>query len=182
MEFNEKVTLSDPKKSPHQKHLDKFLRQMQIILKIAKINGYDIGGRIRDQEGSFIENSSLIHLLTYSMTPGRVLVGEKEFIDLLYEAKVEPDTILNDNIKAKLYKMYNNKSQTEVEPLIEEYKENKGGEKRKRDDDDDEMPNLEPYYNVPIKKRRYMPVLEPEVEVNKNTSKKRRWDYPEDDE
>lgn len=184
MDYSEKITLSSPevKKSPHQKHLDKFLRQMQIILKIAKINGYDIGGRIRDQTGNFMENSSLINLLSYSMTPGRVLVGEKEFVDLLFEANVDPDSILNDNIRAKLYKMYSNKQTSVKEPIIEVEQEGSTGVKRKIDDL--EMPQLEPYDANPPAKRRKMPVLQPEIEPNHNNniSKKRRWEYPEDDE
>ena len=38
------------------------------------------------------------------MTPGRILAGEERFITLLREAKVEPELIINDNVRAKLSK------------------------------------------------------------------------------
>lgn len=37
-----------------------------------------------------------------AMNPKRVLVGMEEFVKLLDKAKVDPDSILNDNIRSKL--------------------------------------------------------------------------------
>ncbi|RWR99124.1 hypothetical protein B4U79_14112, partial [Dinothrombium tinctorium] len=81
---------------------------------LAKINAYDNEGRIRDSKGEFISNSSLIQLLSHAMTASRILLAEKEFIDLLYEADVDPDLIINDNVKMNkdnldlLYELYYN--------------------------------------------------------------------------
>lgn len=75
---------------------------IRILLKLAKIEGYDENGRIRNKSGEFIDGSSLLHLIINAMSVGHVLVGESEFIDLMKEAKITPDEIPNNNVKAKL--------------------------------------------------------------------------------
>lgn len=75
---------------------------IKILLKLAKIEGYDENGRIRNRNGEFIDGSSLLHLIINAMSVGHVLVGESEFIDLMKEAKITPDEIPNNNVKAKL--------------------------------------------------------------------------------
>ena len=74
---------------------------MKILLKLAKINGYDLVGRVRNKNGSFINDSDLLDLINDAMSHGKLLLGQSEFINLLYEANVEPDLIINENIKAK---------------------------------------------------------------------------------
>ena len=82
------------------------IRIMKILLKLAKINGYDLVGRVRNKNGSFINDSDLLDLINDAMSHGKLLIGQSEFINLLYEANVEPDLIINENIKAKLLNLY----------------------------------------------------------------------------
>jgi hypothetical protein len=91
---------------------NKIINIMKILLKLAKIDGYDIIGRIRNKNGEFLKDSDLITLINHSMTNGKLLLGESEFIRLLHEAKVEPELILNENVKVKLLNIYNNKDNT----------------------------------------------------------------------
>jgi hypothetical protein len=84
--------------------IDKLMRQFKVILKLAKIDGYDAIGRIKGLNGEYMDNTDIIALLINAMTPGRVLKGQERFIELLREAKVEPELIMNDNVRYKLLK------------------------------------------------------------------------------
>ena len=107
-----KIEQKKKNKSVKEKSLDKMNKILTIILKLAKIGGYDEYGRIYDK-GVFLENSSISALILNALTPGRILTGESEFIELLSKAKIDPDMIVNDNVKAKLIKMNNSRLNTE---------------------------------------------------------------------
>lgn len=86
--------------------IEKLNNIMKILLKLAKINAYDITGRVRDKNGVFLNDSDLISLINHAMTHGKLLLGQSEFIRLLHEANVEPNLIINENIRAKLLNIY----------------------------------------------------------------------------
>lgn len=88
--------------------IDKIQRLLKIVLKIADIKGYDYMWRIKTNDGKLVENSNIINLLLHAMSPGKLLIGEKEFIELLYKANVDPDLIINDNVKVKLTSLLEN--------------------------------------------------------------------------
>ena len=96
------------KRDPHEK----IHRVINIILRVASVNGYDRYGRIKDREGNPVDNTSILHLLLHALTPGRVLVGEREFINLLYRAHVDPDMIVNDNVRSQLLGMRDSHTST----------------------------------------------------------------------
>jgi len=75
---------------------------IRTVLKLALINGYDSEGRIRGTNGEFIPNSNLLDLLNFAMTRGKNLKGTDEFVKLLLEAGIEPDWIINENIRSLL--------------------------------------------------------------------------------
>ncbi|RWS21429.1 uncharacterized protein B4U80_03057, partial [Leptotrombidium deliense] len=157
MEFSEKLHLNSEEKKNIIKFHEKLIRQLKIILKFAKINAYDENGRIRNQAGNFIPNSSIIQLLNHAMTVSRVLLAENEFIDLLLEADIDPDMIINDNVRSKLMKLKQQRLRYhENEPKISEVNEAPVNQpvKRKRiyTDYDDELPDLEKYDEPPLKR------------------------------
>lgn len=76
--------------------------EYDIILKLGRINGYDENRRVRDSNNTYVPGSDVTMLLTEAMTPKRVLVGMDEFIKMLYDTKVCPDVILNDDVRSKL--------------------------------------------------------------------------------
>lgn len=89
-----------------------FLRNtpgLDIALKLGRIKGYDDTRRILSTDGKYISGSDISMLIEEAMTPKRVLVGMDEFIKLLAKANVDPDQILNDNIKKKLISVKNQK-------------------------------------------------------------------------
>ena len=93
-------------KNNKQKSLDKISFIINSVLKLAKINGYNAQGQILVKDGNIIQNSNIINLLEYSMKPGKLLIGEEDFIHLLFKAKVEPEQIINANVRTKLLNLY----------------------------------------------------------------------------
>lgn len=81
---------------------DKIHRFIKVILKLAKYQSYDDSLRIKSRSGNYLEQSNIVDLLTHAMAPGKVLHGEEEFIALLASCGVDPELILNENLKAKL--------------------------------------------------------------------------------
>ncbi|RWR98796.1 hypothetical protein B4U79_10617, partial [Dinothrombium tinctorium] len=82
---------------------------LQIILKLAKINGYNENFEIRDRYGNFIANSNILQLVKESEKHEDDIQGLNEFIELLQEAKIDPNLITNQSIKANLISLYNQK-------------------------------------------------------------------------
>jgi hypothetical protein len=107
-------------KNPKHPFLEKLTKQIQIILKIAKINGYDDNFRIKNENNQVIENSNIITLLQNVTTPSKVLIGQESFVNLLYKAGVEPDLISNENIKYRLINLYESKPIKRSEKIYKE--------------------------------------------------------------
>ena len=83
------------------------LRQLlQIAIKLAKIDAFEIDGRIRSVEGKLLDGTNVIDLLDHVNSPKRALHGLDEFIKLLFKAGVEPDMISNKDVKIELMKLY----------------------------------------------------------------------------
>jgi hypothetical protein len=140
----------------------KFIKVMKILLKLAKINGYDIIGQIRNKKGEFINGSDLISLILNAMSHGKLLLGESEFILLLKEANVEPELIVNENVRAKLMNVHtkiipednnlnNSKTESQLPTTIDE---NRKIIKRKRMRDKSDLKS-ESAEEPPSKKRRW---------------------------
>lgn len=145
----------------------KFIKVMKILLKLAKINGYDIIGQIRNKKGEFINGSDLISLILNAMSHGKLLLGESEFIQLLKEANVEPELIVNENVRAKLMNIHTNII-PEDNSLISKTQS--------------QLPSI--YENRKIIKRKRMrnkSELE-ESESEESPSKKRRWETVDSNE
>lgn len=77
-------------------------RELKLVWKIALAKGYDEYGRLIDSNGQVVANSDIGTLIGHALSHGRALVGENEFIQLLKRANVEPELILNENLKLKL--------------------------------------------------------------------------------
>lgn len=73
-----------------------------LILRLGSLGAYDSSRRIKGADGQFVENTDIAHLIEEAMRPSRVVNGSNAFIDLLVASKIKPETIANDNIRAKL--------------------------------------------------------------------------------
>ena len=108
------VKSNSPKKKVNV-FFDKITRIMKIFLRLANIKGYDLIGRVRDSNGNFMKDSDIISLISHSLTHGKLLLGQNEFINLLYEAKIEPELIINENVKSRLLNLYSDKNTDSIE-------------------------------------------------------------------
>ena len=81
---------------------NKIHRFIKIILKLARTIGYDEDLRIKLRSGKYLEKSNIVDLLTHAMSAGKVLYGEDEFVELLADSNVDPNLIINDNVRNKL--------------------------------------------------------------------------------
>lgn len=82
--------------------VDRQNRFISILADLAEIKGYNKQREIRRRDGSFIERSDIRALLANVVSRGKEIHGQEEFVELLREAKVDPDLITNLNIKSKL--------------------------------------------------------------------------------
>jgi len=87
---------------PKEKVRPKVLNAINLIMKLAQIQGYNMDGKIRDKNGNFLEETDLALLVSNALNQQKFLFGEDAFVDLLREAKISPDMIGNENIKRKL--------------------------------------------------------------------------------
>ena len=85
-----------------ERDLDKIQKLLRIVLKIALYNGYNEDFNIHDSNGNIISDSDICTLLNYALTPQKVLIGENDFIRVLYESDVNPYWIVNENVRARL--------------------------------------------------------------------------------
>ena len=93
------------KENPIRKYAaDRQRKLLSVVLKIASCDGYDETGRIRGPHGEVIESSDIISLLLHALSPGRTIHGLEAFVDLLARARVNPDDIINANVRALLMK------------------------------------------------------------------------------
>lgn len=88
-----------------ERDFDKVHKIILIALKLARHNGYNDDLKLIDEDGNVLERSDLVSLLNHALTHQKLLFGEERFIELLYESNVNPDWIVNENIKSKLLSM-----------------------------------------------------------------------------
>ena len=85
------------------KIFDKIRRFCQVIMDLAENKSYDRNTlKIRKSDGSYLDKSNVVDLLIHAMSVGKVLYGEDEFIALLAKCNIDPDLIMNENVKTKL--------------------------------------------------------------------------------
>jgi hypothetical protein len=151
--------------------LEKLINQLKIILKLAKIDAYDTSLRIKNNKGDFIENSHIINLLQNATVLAKVLIGQDDFIKLLFQAKVEPELIANENVRTNLIKLYeknNSNDNKPVEPMIFS--------------DVSSHEPVDPTVNIRAKKRRREENDFDENESEDEPPSKKSWIYPNETE
>ncbi len=106
--FTASTTLSSKPETKPKSRLTavKQNRTDQIMKKLVEVNGYsDTTLQIRDIDGNFIRNTDVEALVGYALKPNRNPKGLEEFVDLLCEARVNPDLIINQHIREKLLRL-----------------------------------------------------------------------------
>ena len=74
---------------------------LTMILKLALHGGYDENGMIACANG---DTTDIVPLIMYASSPGRNVTGMTDFVNLLYDAGVEPDLVINTSVRELLHK------------------------------------------------------------------------------
>ena len=101
-------------KNKIKKFMTKYIDFIKVILKLARTIGYDDDLRIKLRSGKYLEKSNIVDLLTHAMSAGKVLYGEEEFVELLSDCDVDPNLIINDNVRNKLIQLKNRNKDSQV--------------------------------------------------------------------
>ena len=196
-EENVGVLTSDVKNKEDRiktKIYDKIHRFIKIILKLARHVGYDNDLRIKLKNGKYLEKSNIVDLLTHAMSVGKVLYGENEFIELLADSDVDPELIINENVRSKLIHFKNKGHSRRGEEII--IRERPRFNKRKRDasDDEDEIsyvkkskgPDAKSNQQMDevtksSKKRKLNIDLDEDTDIDDSMIDSQHWDIPENE-
>ena len=117
-ESDKNENVSKPKRI--ERDMDKIHKLIKIVLKLALNKSYDENFNIRDESGKPLSDTDIAELLNQILSPQKIIHGENEFIRLLYQSGVNPDWIINQNIRAKLmsfnYNYYRRKPRNQSPP------------------------------------------------------------------
>lgn len=80
---------------------DRQRKMLQVVLRLALRGSYDDRETFVSEDGHRLD---IVPLLLHALTPGRSLQGIDAFIDLLYRAGVDPDMIINSDVRSRLQK------------------------------------------------------------------------------
>lgn len=75
-----------------------------IVLRLARINGFNEEHQIKGPDGRFMQNTDVLDLINYALKPGRTVNGLEAFISLLRSAKVPVSLIRNAQVLSLLNK------------------------------------------------------------------------------
>lgn len=100
--FNDQIsaTSSQPTQPNRRRHRGSRQRRMlQIVLRLALTNAYDDSGRFQTESGDHLD---IVPLILHALSPGRSVRGIDSFVDLLLRAGVDPDMIINPDVRTRL--------------------------------------------------------------------------------
>lgn len=103
--ISEKMVTQDdglPKNFIKAHAMNRQRKLLSIILKLAKVDGYNDNLQIKGANGSYLEKSDIVRLLLWSVSQDKFMYGLNEFVDLLKKAGVTSEDVLNENLKARL--------------------------------------------------------------------------------
>jgi hypothetical protein len=174
--------------------IERFKNQVRILLKLGKIDPVDNNLRIKNENGVFIENSNIINLLHYATQDAKGLVGQEAFIMLLFKAGVEPELILNQDIKSKLFKLYVQSKVTQTDNTVQSKDTQKDNTVQSNDTQADNEKEPQIYTQTspeqameinPVvqsnKRQREVVEDDNDEESDESTKKKLKWIMPEND-
>lgn len=100
----EHPTEHSQEQNEHNKKTDteKQKNLLQIALKIAEIGGYDEDLRIKTRNGRIVADTDIVGLILHSLAPMRNTKGLSDFVELLYQADVDPSLINNLQVRKML--------------------------------------------------------------------------------
>ena len=79
--------------------LQRQSKMLQVVLKLAVAGAYDSNGEMTTSDGRQV---NVIPLILHCFTPGKAILGMDDFIQVMSEAGVDPDLVINDNVRELL--------------------------------------------------------------------------------
>ena len=132
-----KVPTGGIKKKRIERDINKIEKLLNIVLKIAAHKGYNEEFQIYDRNGDPISNSNIVSLVNYALSHESTKVGESDFVRILFESNVNPNWIINENLRQKLVNYtstpYNARPSSPTAPQVSSDNDD--------DDDDDNNDN-----------------------------------------
>lgn len=80
--------------------MDRQIKLLNVVLKLAQKGYYDDSGAAKFENG---EKLDIIPLLLHCFSPGRNIKGLESFVDMLHRAGVDPENIINHNVREMMY-------------------------------------------------------------------------------
>jgi hypothetical protein len=77
-----------------------------ILALTALVGGYGPDLRIKDESGNPIYNSNVLKLVNNALSMSDILIGYDRFVNILFQANVNPEWIKNENLKERLMGLY----------------------------------------------------------------------------
>lgn len=78
---------------------DRQRKMLTIVLKLANSKGYDDMGMMKTLDGELLD---IVPLLIYTLSPGRNIVGLHDFVNVLLQAGVKPEEVINSHVRDML--------------------------------------------------------------------------------
>ncbi|KAI1287864.1 hypothetical protein HDE_09791 [Halotydeus destructor] len=89
---------------------DKHRKLINIILRLASVDGYNSLDQIKLPDGTYMSGTDVVKLTLHAVSPGSLMNGVEEFVNLLYYAGVEPNMVVNSEIQNMLKSLYDRKA------------------------------------------------------------------------
>lgn len=79
--------------------LQRQSKMLQVVLKLAVAGAYDSNGEMTTSDGKQV---NVIPLILHCFTPGKTILGMDDFIQVMSEAGVDPELVINENVREML--------------------------------------------------------------------------------
>lgn len=89
---------------------ERYRKLIEITYILSKYNAFNEKYQIKLRSGGHLAGSDGIALLMHILSPGKSMVGLQEFVELLADAGVTADMVINENVKAMLRDLQPRKS------------------------------------------------------------------------
>ena len=93
--------------------LDRQRKLLLVVLQLAKKNLYSENLSLRMKDGTELSSIQFINLLNYAMSQGKALAGIQDFVEMLFEARITPEMLVNENVKLLLRDVYRKRGMKE---------------------------------------------------------------------
>ena len=94
--------------APHQFQdlTDLLRRAIKLTLLLCRVQAFNENFEIKGRNGEYLKNTNIVEFLLDALSKAEPPAGRKDFLQLLYEAKVDPEIIVNADLRNQLESLY----------------------------------------------------------------------------